>query len=275
VLNCPKSWELQYVERKERKTSVRPFQGIQVHRAVEAVLGTRLSTGVLPPMQMALDTFSDEFEKSKSMIEDWDEDGKGGTEGSAKDTGILCTRAYYEEAAAKATPIVVEKTFSTTVTTKDGKIHLPVLGRIDSIQVQTHTEQEYQDVREKVAAAGEDPTAALAAIIKPKKVVDLKVVTDKWSENDLANDLQFALYAGVEHVPDVQVDMVVKGRAKVPRPRYEQLSGVMTNREVSYAVEVAADVAKTIALGHFSRTTPDHWSCSPKYCSMWRHCRGK
>lgn len=270
LVHCPHSWELQYVDRKPRKTSVRPFQGVQVHRAVEKVLDAKLKTGKALTLDAALDVFSDEFEKSKGMIEDWE----GEDPGAVKDTGVKCTRAYHEEASAAATPVEVEKTFSTTIKSSDGKIHLPVFGRIDSIQVQTHTEQEYQDIREKVAAAGEDMEKALSLVKKPLRVHDLKVVTDKWSESDLANDIQFAIYAGVTHTPDVQVDQVVKGRAKVPRPRYEQLTGVMTNRDIAHAVDVAAGVAKTIGLGHFPMTLPDSWWCSEKWCSMWRFCRG-
>lgn len=271
LVNCPHSWKLQYVDGKPRKTSVRPFQGVQVHRAVEKVLGAKLKTGTALPLDAALDAFSDEFEKSKGMIEDWE----GEDPGLVKDTGVKCTRAYYEEAEAAATPLVVEKTFSTTIKSSDGKIHLPVFGRIDSIQVQTHTVQEYQDIREKVAAAGDDGAAkALSLVKKPLRVHDLKVTTDKWSESDLQNDIQFQLYAGVEHIPDVQVDQVVKGRAKVPRPRYEVLTGVVTNKDIEHAVEVAAGVAKTIGLGHFPMTLPSNWWCSEKWCSMWRFCRG-
>lgn len=271
VLNCPYSWKLRYVDGLRGRTSVRPFQGIQVHRAVEKVLDEKLQTGTPSSLAVAKDVFSDEFEKSKSLIEDWE----GEDQGQVKDTGVKCVEAFYTEAVETATPIEVEKTFSTIVKTTDGKIRLPVLGRIDSIQVQAHTEKEYQDIREKIAGAGEKTAEALAKVKKPRRIHDLKVTTDKWSESDLANDIQFALYAGVEHIPDVQVDQVVKGRAKVPRPRYEALTGVMTNAEIGFAIDVAADVAKTIALGHFSKTNPGNWWCSEKWCSMWRHCRGK
>lgn len=264
-LKCPRSWQLAYVDNKPRRTVARMFQGIFVHNGIETVLKERLDNGKLPPLEMATDAFSDAFEKSKQFIDDWEEE----TEGSVKDTGVKCTKAYYDEAAVDASPIAVEKTFSVVIRSADGKIRLPILGRIDSIQVQTHTEAEYQDVRSKVASGDESP------ILKPKRVHDLKVTTDKWSQSDLDNDLQFAIYAGVEHIPDVQVDQVVKGRAKVPRPRYEKLTGIMTARTVDHAVKVVEGVAKSIGLGHFPMTDPSNWWCSSKWCSMWAHCRGK
>lgn len=280
VLKCPHQFYLRYIEQLPQKTSVRPFQGIQVHKAVETVLGKRLETGVLPSLEMAQDVFSDTFEDQKKLIEDWE----GEDPGQVKDTGQECVKHYYREAAAKATPVSVEDTFHTTIETPDKSMKIPVLGRIDSIQVQTFTEDEYQSIREKVVADYERQRAgdakrevALPPVHKPLKIVDLKVVTDKWSQGDLDNDLQFAIYAGVKNIPDVQVDQLVKGRAKVPRPRYEQLTGVMTNGHVQHAVKVAAGVAKIIGSGAAEHiyAQPDAWWCGERWCSMWHHCRGK
>lgn len=276
-LNCPHAWELAYVQGKQRKTVARMFQGIFVHNATEAVLKERLTTGALPPVELATDTFSDAFENGKKHIEDWEDED----EGAVKDTGIKCTRAYYDEAAPDATPITVEKTFTTIIRSADGKVKLPILGRIDSEQVQAHTDREYQEIRQKLAALPKSDDnvvltkEAMQAIKKPLRIHDLKVTTDKWNQNDLDNDLQFILYAGAEHIPDVQVDQVVKGRAKTPRPRYEKLTGVITNQQVQHATKVVEGVARGIALGHFPMTNPGNWWCSEKWCSMWRHCRGK
>jgi hypothetical protein len=281
-LKCPRSWELAYVEGKPRKTVARMFQGIFVHNATETVLKGRLETGTLPPLEKATDAFSDAFDKSKNLIEDWEDED----EGAVKDTGVKCTRAYYDEAAPDATPVTVERTFTAVIRSSDGKVKLPILGRIDSEQVQAHTESEYQAIRAKLLAMPKSDETdskfaagfskeAMAVIGKPLRIHDLKVVTDKWSESDLANDLQFALYAGAEHIPDVQVDQVVKGRAKVPRPRYEKLTGVVTPKQVQHVQKVAEGVARSIALGNFPMTDPGNWWCSEKWCSMWRHCRGK
>lgn len=279
-LKCPRSWELSYVEGKPKRTVARMFQGIFVHNATEAVLKGRLETGTLPPLEAATDAFADAFEKSKGLIDDWENEA----EGTVKDTGVKCTKAYYDEAAHDATPITVEKTFTSVIRSADGKIKLPILGRIDSEQVQTHSEQEYQDIRVALSGLpkpidGKTPAgftaAALAIIKKPLRIHDLKVVTDKWSPGDLENDLQFALYAGAEHIPDVQVDMVVKGRARVPRPHYEKLTGVISGRQVEHVQEVVEGVARSIALGNFPMTDPGNWWCGERWCGMWRHCRGK
>ena len=201
-LKCAFSWYLRYVEELAPKTSARPFQGIFVHRAVEHMLEERLQHGALPALEIATDVFSTEFEKAKPLIEDWD----GEDPGLVKDTGVTCTKVFYQEAAPKATPVVVEKTFHTTIRTADGKVKLPVLGRIDSIQVQTNGEKDYQDAREIAVASiktqlaksksKEKKILELPKVAKPLRIHDLKVVTDKWSETDLDNDLQFTALRG-------------------------------------------------------------------------------
>lgn len=264
-LKCPRSWALSYIDKVPRKAVARMFQGTFVHSAVEVVLKEKLRTGKLPPQDVATDAFSDAFDASKRFIEDWEEE----TEGSMKDVGVKCTTSYYQGAAQTATPIEVEKTFTKIITSPDGKIRLPILGRIDSIQIQTNTEQEYQDVREGL---GTKP------LNKLKRIHDLKVCSDKWTSSKLENDLQFTIYAGAEQTPDVQVDQVVKGRGKVPRPRYEKLEGVVTSRQVAHVEEVAMGVARSIThginTGYFPMTDPANWWCREKFCGVWRHCRG-
>jgi len=280
VLKCPYSWYLRYVELRPPVTSARMFQGIQVHRAVEHMLETLLFTGVLPSLDVSTDVYSDTFNKQIKLIEDWE----GQTQGAVKDLGIHCTKVFHQEAAGTSMPVNVEKTFSTVVSTvsSDGtEMRLPVLGRIDSVQVQALNEQEYQDIREQVAPALTLQKEAGARLLvepklrKPLRLHDLKVVTNKWNEDKIKNSLQFMLYAGVEHVPDIQVDQVVKGRAKVPRPRYEALTSVMTPADVNHGVSVLGDVARTIATANWSKCDPSCWWCSEKWCSMHRFCRGK
>ncbi len=261
-IKCPRQWELVYVHNKPRKTSARMFQGVQVHTAAETVLNDIMATGVLPPLEKATDAFSDAFEKSKELIEDWE----GEDPGLVKDTGVTCAKIFHQEAAPHAMPIAVEKTFHTIIRSDDGKVHLPVLGRIDSEQVQALNNVDYQRIRALVADG--------KPVDKPKRLHDLKVSTDKWNEQDIANSVQFAIYADVEGIPDVQVDNLVKGRAKVPRPRLEVLTGVITPKQATHARRVLQGVAKSIGLGHFPVTDPDNWWCSEKWCSVWRFCRG-
>lgn len=261
-IKCPRQWALLYVEQKARRASARMLQGVFVHAAVEIVLKEILATGKLPPLSLATDSFSDAFEANKNLIDDW-EDAQPGT---VKDVGVECAKIFHQNAGPTSTPVSVETTFHVVIQSEDGKVRLPILGRIDSTQVQAHTDDEYQQIRQDLAAGR--PSR------KPLRIHDLKVSADKKNEADIENSLQFATYAHVEGIPDVQIDNLVKGRAKVPRPRYEKVTGIITPRQAKHALRVLEGAARSIALGHFPPTDPDNWWCSEKWCPVWGHCRG-
>lgn len=260
LLQCGWKYKLMYIDQVPFKRSARLFQGSSVHTGVEHLLTVKMQTGKLPKVKDALDAFSTAFDAEQNTVEDWE----GEDPGKVKDLGAKLTKIYFEEVAPKAAPIAVEKTFSTVIKSRDGKMHLPVLGRIDSIQVMLdHPEREY------------DPEQASNMPKHMQRIHDLKVVTNKWSEGKVLNSLQFASYAAVEGIPNVQADQLVKGRAKVPRPRYEVQSAVMTPAAGNHAISVLQDVATTIAIGHFPKTDPGNWWCSKQWCSAWHECRGK
>lgn len=261
-IKCPRQWELLYVQQKPRRTVARALQGVFVHQAAEAVLKQILETGQLPPLALATDTAADAFEQNKALIDDWEDTQPG----AVKDTGVECAKIFHQNACPTATPVAVETTFHVVITSEDGKVRLPVLGRIDSKQVQAHTNTEYQQIREDLAAG--------RPLRKPLRIHDVKVSADKKNESDIDNSLQFATYAHVEGIPDVQIDNLVKGRAKIPRPRYEKVTGVITPRQARHALRVLEGAARSISLGHFPPTDPDNWWCSEKWCPVWGHCRG-
>lgn len=257
-IKCAYQWYLKYVERRPIKVKRRLLEGSNIHAAVEKILTEKLATGRVPSLDLALDAFSDAFEKSKSQIDDWE----GVSQGVAKDNGIKLTRIYHYEGAPKATPIEVEKDFRVDIQTKDGHT-LPVVGRIDSIQVQLdRPELEYNP--------GQPNFTKL-----PKRIHDLKVTTNKWGPDKLKNDLQFHVYADVMGIPDVRVDQLVKGRSIQVRPHIEFDSYIVTPEDASFSREVLGDVAKSIGLGNFPHTDPSNWWCSEEWCPMWASCRGK
>ena len=200
-IKCPRQWELLYVAQKPRRTSARMLQGVFVHQSAEAVLKEILATGKLPPLALATDTVADAFEQNKALIDDWEDMQPG----MVKDTGVECAKIYHQNAGPTATPVAVETTFHVVIKSEDGKVRLPVLGRIDSKQVQAHSPAEYQRIREDLAAG--------RPFSKPLRIHDLKVSSDKWTEADIENSLQCATYAHVEGVPDIQIE--TRGRLPV------------------------------------------------------------
>lgn len=256
-LQCPRKYYLKYIEKKPTKIGLRMFEGVNIHEAAEKTLESKRQTGVTPKVDLALDAFSDAFEKSKEIIEDWD----GVDPGQAKDNGIKITKVHHAKVAPVLVPVKVEKSFSVKIGV--GEEAFPLVGRIDAITAKVDKTEGY------------DPEIVKKIPRIDQQVRDLKICADKWSENDLKNDLQFAVYASVEQIPDVAVDQLVKGRGKLPNPRYEYQSYVVTRRDSEHAIDIMKGVAKSIALGHFPMCAPDQWHCSEKWCDMWKYCRGK
>jgi hypothetical protein len=262
-LKCPWSWKLQYVDGLKPKTTIRMMNGVFIHAAVEKVLTQRMETGTVPSLETATDAFSDTFEQNKVLIDAWE----GQEPGQAKDTGIKCTTTFHQKVAPTSTPVSVEKEFRIVVKSEDGKIRLPVMGRIDSVQAQVLTEDDYQRVREDLVRG--KPVRVL------QRLHDLKVSTDKWSQADLQNDLQFAVYSHAEATPDVRVDNISTGRGKVPTPKFAPVDAVISRKHAEHSLKVLQGVAQGIATGVFPMTDPSAWWCSEAWCSQWRNCRGK
>jgi hypothetical protein len=262
-IKCPRQWALTYVEGKTQKTSIRMLNGVFTHAAVEKVLTRRLETGEIPSLEMATDAYSDAFEQNKKMVDDWENQEPG----QAKDTGIRCTTTFHQKVAPSSTPIAVEREFHLVIKSEDGKTRLPVLGRIDSVQAQVLNEEAYQRIREDLNRGKE--------VRVLQRLHDLKVSTDRWSKDDVLNDLQFAVYAHAESTPDVRVDNIYSGRGKAPNPRFEPIDAVISKKHADHCLEVMQGVAQGIASGLFPMTDPSNWYCSERWCGQWRNCRGK
>jgi hypothetical protein len=261
-LKCAHAWKLVYVDGKPQRTSIRMFNGVFTHAAAEKVLTKRMETGEILPLDEATDAFSDIFEKNKALVENWEDQEPG----QAKDVGIRCTTAFHQKVAPTSTPIAVEREFHTVIRSEDGKVKLPVLGRIDSVQAQVMSEDDYQRIREDLNRGKQ--------VRVLQRLHDLKVTTDKWTQDDLQNDLQFAIYSHVESTPDVQVDNIHTGRGKTIAPKYTAINAVISRKHAEHSVKVLEGVAKGIATGHFPMADPSAWWCSSKWCSVWRFCRG-
>jgi hypothetical protein len=259
LLQCAWRYFLTTIMMVATKKPARLFRGTCIHYGVEHLLTLKMQTGRLPKVDEALDAFSTAFEKEKETVEDWE----GQQPGQIKDLGSQLTKMYFAEVAPTATPIAVEKSFCTVIKSADGKVRLPIVGRIDSVQVMLDDPKRY------------DPEQAANLPKHMRRIHDLKVVTNKFPEGKVANSLQFMTYAAAEGIPTVQADQLVIGRAKVPRPRYEAQSAVITSANANHAVSVLTDAATMIAKGHFPKTDPGNWWCSKKWCPVWHECRGK
>ncbi len=85
-------------------------------------------------------------------------------------------------------------------------------------------------------------------------VVDCKTAKRAKTENDLANDLQMAIYAWALGID--RVAFVTLCKTKTPK------------------VEIVEGLIAAIRAGVFPPTDPTAWVCSPKFCGFWDRYRG-
>jgi hypothetical protein len=257
-LGCPRQYYLRYIEKKPTKTSLRMLDGTFIHKGVEVTLEEKRRTGKNPQLELTLDTYSDTFNSSKQLINDWEET----SEDKAKNNGIALCKTWHKHALPENAPIDVERAFVHIIGNDEDKF--PLVGRIDSIGwVLADPKTQYDHTK-----IGNVPTIQ-------RKVQDLKVVGMRWSDKDLENDLQFAMYSYVTEIQNLEVNMVIKSKAKTqPLPKYESKSAVVSQANIRHGLNVIQDVAKSIASGNFPRCSPDNFLCSEKWCGVWEYCRG-
>ena len=116
---------------------------------------------------------------------------------------------------------------------------------------------------------------------------DYKVTSKKWGLGNLANSLQFNIYAIGTGFLDIQIHNLIKSKGKklpslhpsdgitdyatnlrVIRHTFNQLS-------VDHFEGLIKDIAKQISLGVFPPCAPDSWACTPEWCGYWQLCRGR
>ena len=102
-------------------------------------------------------------------------------------------------------------------------------------------------------------------------IVDYKTAKRAKSANDLANDLQLAIYAwalGIERVAFVTL-------CKTKTPKVEIITGVVSPEQQAWAVQVVEGVMVAINAGVFPPCDPGSWICSASFCGHWGRCRGR
>ena len=253
-MKCGKAYEYRYIQEIQIPRNSYMVQGTAVHSAAE-----KLHLGMMgvdahddPPLEYVESVYSDTLDQqltSDVVIAEEDVDA-----GHIKDVGIDLTRHYYLGSTGKLAdpdtkvpyprlkPTAVEKVIRTTIHPTDGS-PIPFLAIIDLID-------------------------------DGKVIADLKTKKKKSPESEAVNSLQLSLYAGIENIPDVRRDMLVKPGKKTPQ-RYFRTPHTRTAGEIAHATDIASDVAENIVLGRFPRTMPDNWWCTKDWCAYWGHCRGK
>lgn len=220
------------------------LRGNVVHSAIEKALLHKKAHGAQLSLEEGSDELSSEFKKRAEEVEIWEEDEPAG---KVLDASLRAFAVWYAAAYPKINPVEVESFFAKKV----GSV--PVTGYIDLID----------HVKGPAMGGVEDPGYYIIA--------DTKVTNATWSQAEINTDPQFTLYSLVRAVPKVRVDglVLLKGG-----PKYDAKTAPRTPRDWAILREDYEQVADLIKRGIFPKAPIDSWSCSAKWCSHWRACRG-
>ena len=248
-LKCGKAYEKRYIEDHVIPSNNFIVQGRGVHKAAEklhlSMMHQPENLSVEEMTAVYSDSHDTEAEGAVLVDEtDW---------GVVKDEGIMLTQLYRKGALGDITdpatgfpmaavePIAAERVVKVVLHPQDSD-PIPFMGVIDL----------------------EEPTG----------IRDVKTKRKMASQADTDNSLQLTLYAHILGKPDVGFDQLVKP-TKTKGARYIRSRSIRTNADAQHALDIAADVAASIAAGHFPRTNPENWWCGDKWCPYWDGCRGK
>lgn len=109
-LRCPQQYEYIYLRKLRPPATSSLLIGRSFHKAIEEANRAKLETGEILELENVLDVFNDTWEREKSDVEWGDED-----QGKAKDSGLIMTSHYYQEAGQHLKPAMIEQELSVDI----------------------------------------------------------------------------------------------------------------------------------------------------------------
>lgn len=243
-LRCPKQWEYRYIRGLKIPPSGAMVLGSAYHEGLAERFRYVINNDEQPASLLAIDAFDTAFERIKAehlvTEEDealpfdeivWDENP-----GELKDTGVKLLTLYETKIAPMITPIAVEEKarFDVSVT---GLFYVPV--------------------------------HVITDLVTPEKIIDHKVKSRRFSEEDLKQDIQATAYWIAKKKPlDFHVAL------KTKQPSIEVQSTYREDKERHFFAELVTKIWQLIQGGIFP-PNPVGWHCNEKWCGYWGLCKGK
>lgn len=246
---CPRQYEYAYVLGIVSPPGIAMVRGRAVHLGAEVVHKHTIEHKSLLPIEAARQAVSEQFDKEKEEVQDWEDTNPG----SVKDRAINSFNIYYVQAVPLIKPQAVEKTFAK----RFGSV--PVRGIIDLID---SVPGEY--------TIGDDPKLPPPAV---EVVSDLKTTEKTWSDQRLRNEVQLTFYSIVEDTPYVRIDLLLDQKKSC---KYHPLRTLRDSTDKKVLIEDLEECAANIKNGRFPRCDPtvSTWFCTPKFCGYYARCRG-
>ena len=238
LLQCPRHYELRYIEHVETLAPAYLYLGGTAHQALAE--GFRLKMDGQSPSPDDLGSLFIDYWDRERFLEDEKEpreiDWQGETPADLKEVGVLLTRHYWQTVAPHIEAIDVEVPF------KKGIGNITLVGRID-------------------------------LITGNGRLIDWKTTKRAYSERDTVRHLQPTLYLlgiGARDFAEFDFHCLVKTK----NPYVQTVTTKRSPGELRWVTEVLLPrVAKQIEAGVFVPNVSS-FMCAPDTCECWYYCRG-
>ncbi len=248
---CPRQYEFRYIHGIINPPNAALAVGSVAHKTLEIYYTDAMNSSVrLTPAQVG--------ELSGDVLSDWVEDNEHTMSEPEREEahkllpGMM--HCYSEKIGKNIKPLKVEQEVRFTMASG-----VPMLAYLDLVH-----ERDGQEV-----------------------LADYKITGKKLTAANVANSLQFNLYALMTGIGALDVHNIVKAKTK-PVARISDADGVtdLTSNlrrlehtfdggDAAHFENLVEASARLITSGIFMPCAPDSWCCNSDWCGYWQLCRGK
>jgi len=240
-LRCGEQGQRRYLKNEIIPPGVAAARGTGVHRANEANLRQKISSGVDLPVSDLKDAARDGYIKalSNGVFLPRDElPAKNRLINEGLNETIVLTELYHDEVAPEIVPLDVERKFLIDV-----GLELPLSGIID--------------------------------IEQDNRVDDLKTSARTWPDTRIKSEIQPVFYSfahqreiGVR--PEFHYHILIPLKSGAKRQVQSMVATDADYKALFAKIEVVIQMLKT---GLFPPANPSSWWCSEKWCGYWTTCK--
>lgn len=246
-LRCGHQYEQRYVFGRKLPPGIAMARGRGVHRGAESRHRMRMKRDIELPrddqVDAAVSAYDDCVKDGILLNEDERARGQVRVVADGRDATARLSGLYADEVAPHILrPVAVEERLTITVPRMD----LELVGILD-----------------------------LAHELNDRLTIeDLKTGKKRWSEEQLADDIQLDWYAMAwRHRTGSLPDVVgVRQCLDQKKPSTAWLGGKRSDADVRRLLKTVNAVARGISMGVFTPAQPGAWWCSSKWCGYWKAC---
>jgi len=240
-LRCGEQGQRRYLKNEIIPPGVAAARGTGVHKANEANLRQKISTGVDLPVSDLKDAARDGYIKAlaNGVFLPRDEvSAKNRLINEGLNETIVLTELYHDEVAPEIVPLDVERKFVIDV-----GLELPLSGIID--------------------------------IERTNRIDDLKTSARTWPDTRIKSEIQpvFYSFASEREIgirPEFHYHILIPLKSGAKRQVQSMVATDADYKALFAKIEVVIQMLKT---GLFPPANPSSWWCSEKWCGYWTTCK--